>query len=169
MLFGEHCCIIATNMSEKLRPGFDYIGISTPFYCHDGKGHLLLAKRTKYARDEDGTWDPGAGLLEHGSSIEANILREIKEEYGCEGTIQKLLPAVNLLREIDGQLSHWLVVAAFVLVNSDDVQLMEPDKFSEIGWFTLDELPSPLHQGFALSFERFKSEFFAMLAGSDET
>lgn len=155
-------------MSENLRPGIDYIGVTTPFYCHDGKGRLLLAQRSTGARDEHGTWDPGSGKLEFGSTIEDNILREVKEEYGCDGIIQKLLPALNLLREMDGHLSHWLVVAAFVLVNPDEVRLTEPDKFSEMGWFTLDELPTPLHRGFALSLEQFNAEFLTMLAHSEE-
>ncbi len=156
-------------MSENLRPGIDYVGVTTPFYCHDGKGHLLLAQRTVGARDEHGTWDPGSGKLEFGSSIEDNILREVREEYGCEGTIQTVLPALNLLREMGDQLAHWVVVAAFVLVNPDEVQLMEPDKFSDLGWFTLDALPRPLHQGFASSLERFKAEFIAMLSVSDKS
>jgi len=123
----------------------------------------LLAQRSIGAREEHGTWDPGSGQLEFGSTIEENILREVREEYGCEGTVQTILPALNLLREMDGHFTHWIVVAAFVLVNPDEVQLMEPDKFNDIGWFALDDLPQPLHQGFASSLERFKAEFLKIM------
>ncbi len=153
-------------MLNSSQPGIDYIGITTPFYCHDGEGYLLLAQRSVGARDEHGAWDPGSGQLELGSSIEENILREVKEEYGCEGTIQKTLPAHSILRTMHGRQTHWLAIPAFVLVDRKQVTLMEPEKFSEFGWFTLDELPSPLHQGFALSFEKFKAEFIKMIAKS---
>lgn len=146
-------------MPNSVYPGIDYIGITTPFYCHDGKGHLLLSQRSTGARDEHGAWDPGSGQLEFGSTIEDNILREVREEYGCDGTIQKVLPAHSILRTLNGKPTHWLAIPAFVLVKRTQVKLMEPAKFSQLGWFSLDDLPEPLHQGFALSFRRFNKEF----------
>ena len=120
-------------------------------------------------RDEYGTWDPGSGELEFGSSVKDNILREVKEEYGCDGEIQELLPAHSIFREMDGAQTHWIAIAAFVLVDPDQVELTEPDKFSELGWFTLDTLPSPLHQGFASTFEQFKATFVAVLSSTSES
>ncbi|MBP9782105.1 NUDIX domain-containing protein [Candidatus Woesebacteria bacterium] len=156
-------------MTNSLQSGIDYIGVTTPFYCHDGKGHLLLAQRSSGARDEHGAWDPGSGQLEFGSSIEENILKEVKEEYGCEAIIQKILPAHSILRTLDGKQTHWLAVPAFVLVDRAQVRLMEPTKFSQFGWFALEQLPPPLHQGFTFSFEKYKAQFFAMLSVSDES
>ena len=169
MLFGEHYRIITISMLNSFQPGIDYIGITTPFYCHDGQGQLLLAQRSTGARDEYGSWDPGSGKLEFGSTVEENILREVKEEYGCDGTIQKMLPAHSILRTMDGKQTHWLAIPAFVLVDRAQVRLMEPAKFTQLGWFTLDNLPQPLHQGFAASLERFKAVFTAMLSVSDES
>ena len=150
-------------MSNSLLPGVDYVGVTTPFYCHDDKGHLLLAQRSSGARDEHGAWDPGSGQLELGSTIEENILREVKEEYGCDGTIQKTLPAHSILRTMDGKQTHWLAIPAFVLVDRSQVKLMEPEKFTQLGWFTLDNLPQPLHEGFAYSFKLFNTEFRMVL------
>lgn len=152
-------------MTEVLRPGFDYVGVSTPFYCHDSKGRLLLAKRTEQARDEHGRWDPGSGELALGSSVEANILREVREEYGCEGTIQYILPPHSIIRAMEGRETHWLALAAFVLVDPEQVKLMEPDKFSEFGWFTLDALPTPLHEGFRFTLSTFRDDFERMIGG----
>ena len=44
-----------------MQKGIDFIGITTVFFCHDGKGKFLMAKRSKNARDEHGRWDIGGG------------------------------------------------------------------------------------------------------------
>jgi len=66
---------------EELRKhkGVSFTGITTVFLCHDGKGNLLLGKRSKNTRDEHGRWDVGAGGLKHGQTVEENLKREIKE------------------------------------------------------------------------------------------
>ena len=61
-----------------MKPGVDYIGITTPFYCNDGNGLFLLHKRSKNCRDEHGRWDPGSGQLNFGCTPEKNVLREAK-------------------------------------------------------------------------------------------
>ena len=142
-----------------MRIGFDYVGISTPFYCHDGNGNLLMHRRTKECRDEHERWDAGSGKLEFNLSLEENVLREVLEEYGCKGEIQEQLPAHNIFREWNGEKTHWLAVPFVVKVNPQEVTIGEPNKISEIGWFTIDQLPGPLHSGFAYTFNRYKDYF----------
>ncbi len=142
-----------------MRLGIDYIGISTPFYCNDGKGKFLFHKRSRNCRDEQGRWDTGSGQLEFGFTPEENVLKEVREEYGCEGKIQERLPAHSILRKFDGVKTHWLAIPFFILVDQKEIKLNEPEKMDEIGWFTLDNLPSPLHTGFAYSFSRYKDIF----------
>lgn len=93
-----------------MKLGIDYIGISTPFFCNDGNGNFLFQKRGKKARDERGTWDCGSGAVEHGSTLEENVLREVFEEYGCKGEIQEQLPPHDFFREFNGVKTHWLAV-----------------------------------------------------------
>ncbi len=57
-----------------MKIGFDYCGITTPFYCHDGNGNILMHKRTKECRDEHERWDTGSGKLEFDLSLEENVL-----------------------------------------------------------------------------------------------
>jgi 8-oxo-dGTP diphosphatase len=128
-----------------MNPGIDYVGISTPFYCPDGQGRFLLHKRSTKTRDEHGTWDSGAGKLELGLTPEQNVLKEILEEYGCEGEILEALPYYSIFREWNGQKTHWLALPFFVKVNPSQVLNNEPDKIDEIGWFKLSEFPEPLH------------------------
>lgn len=142
-----------------MKPGIDYIGISTPFYCNDGKGNFLLHKRSKNCRDEHGRWDPGSGQLEYGLTLEENVLKEVFEEYGCKGEIQEQLPAHSIFREQDGQKTHWLAIPFFVKVNPSEAKNNEPEKIEEIGWFSLDDLPKPLHTGFNFTFDNYKEYF----------
>lgn len=144
---------------HEMKIGTDFIGITTPFYCIDGIGHFLLHKRSVNCRDEQGRWDPGAGQLELDASVEENVLREVAEEYGCKGEIVGRLPAHDIFRMQDGVRTHWLAVPFFVKVNREEVRINEPEKIDELGWFTLDSLPQPLHTGFAHSLNTFREEF----------
>ena len=139
--------------------GIDYPGITTPFYCNDGKGRFLLHKRSRNTRDEHGAWDPGSGKLEMGADPDKNVLKEVLEEYGCVGIIQEALPAHALRRMDRGRGTFWIAIPHFVLVNPDEVRIGEPDKIDEIGWFTLDQLPQPLHTGFAYTLSQFPGAF----------
>jgi 8-oxo-dGTP diphosphatase len=142
------------------RPGKDYVAITTPFYCLDESGRLLMHRRGKACRDEHGRWDTGSGKLEVGLDFEENVLKEVQEEYGCVGVIIDSCPMHHIRRELDGEMSHWLAVPFFVRVNPDMVRIMEPDKMSEIGWFRLDSLPSPLHTGFNYTLNHYYLKFF---------
>ncbi len=142
-----------------MKAGTDYLGVTTPFYCNDGKGNFLFHKRSKNCRDEQGRWDPGSGQHEFGLTLEDNVLREVMEEYGCNGEIQERLPAHDIFRENEGRKTHWVAVPFFVKINPEEVKINEPEKIDEIGWFKLPELPEPLHSGFRYSFNNFKDYF----------
>lgn len=143
----------------SMKVGFDYIGVTTPFYCNDGKGNFLFHKRSENCRDEQGRWDTGSGKLDFGVSLEENVLREVLEEYGCKGEIQERLPAHDIFREQDGTKTHWVAVPFFIKVNPNEVKNNEPEKIIKFDWFKLSNLPSPLHSGFVFSFEKFRRHF----------
>lgn len=142
-----------------MTPGIDYIGVSTPFYCNDGKGNFLLHKRSNKCRDEHGKWDPGSGQLEFGQTIEESVLREVTEEYGCAGEIQEQLPAHSVLREWQGKKTHWVAIPFFIKVDPREVRNNEPEKIDELGWFQLDGLPEDLHTGFQFSLSLLRNYF----------
>jgi len=139
--------------------GIDYIGVTTPFYCNDGKGNFLLHKRSTGTRDEHGRWDPGGGKLEFGMGLEENVLKEIAEEYGCKGIIQEQLPTHGIMREWNGKKTHWVVIPFFVKVDPKEVKNNEPHKIDELGWFRLDNLPQPLHSGFQYALDHYRPFF----------
>jgi ADP-ribose pyrophosphatase YjhB (NUDIX family) len=142
-----------------MKAGFDYVGISTPFYCNDGKGNFLLHKRSKNCRDEQGKWDFGGGQLDFGLSLEDNVLKEVKEEYGCKGKIQKAVPPMAIFRHHNGVLTHWIVFPFFIKVNKRDVKINDLEKIDEIGWFRFSNLPKPLHTGFKQTYKKYRSYF----------
>lgn len=134
------------NGKHDLNRGVDFIGVTCSFVCHDGNGRILLHKRSKHCRDEQGNWDNGGGAHEFGDNIEETVRREIKEEYGADALDVKFIKVYDAHRKLkDGTPTHWLAVLFLVKVDPKQVKNNEPHKIDEIGWFTLDDLPSPLH------------------------
>lgn len=143
---------------EELRAhkGVSFTGITTVFFCHDGKGKLFLTQRSKNTRDEHGRWDPGGGGLKHGQAVEQNMLREVKEEYGVVPLGHEFIGYFDAFRQApDGLPTHWLAMLFAVHVDPKQVRIMEPDMVDDSGWFTLDNLPDPLHSQFPYFLEHF--------------
>lgn len=135
-------------MENKLRKGVDYVGVTLSFFCHDGKGNFVMAKRGLNARDENGRWDIGGGGLEFGDKVEERLRREIKEEYCTDIIKYEFLGYRDVHREHNGLPTHWISLDFKVLVDPKQVKNGEPHKFDEIGWFTLDTIPVPAHSQF---------------------
>lgn len=136
--------------------GVDFIGIAVVYFCHDGQGHILMHKRSAQARDEHGNWDIGAGSLEFEDSVEETLKKEIREEYGCDVLRFDFLGFRDVRREHQGRPNHWLTLDFKVLVNAAQAKNGEPHKFEEIGWFTLQTLPSPLHSQLPYFLQKYK-------------
>lgn len=133
-----------------MKAGVDYTGVTVFFFCHDGKGNFLMHKRSQNCRDERGKWDCGGGKLEFGEDLRAAVLRELKEEHGCDGEIQEQFPASVRARESDGVATHWVTIGFLIKVDPAQVVNNEPEAIDEFGWFRLDALPQPLHSAIPL-------------------
>jgi len=138
-----------------MQKGVDYIGVSIVFLCHDIRGNILLAKRGQNSRDERGNWDVGGGGLEFDGTVESTLKKEIKEEYCTDVLDYEFLGYRDVHRENDGKNTHWIALDFKVLVDGDEVKNGEPHKFDEIGWFRLDNLPSPLHSQFPVFLQKY--------------
>lgn len=128
-----------------MKKGFDYIGVTVCFYCHDGKGNVLLQKRSNKCRDEHQTWDCGGGSMEFGESFEETALREIREEYCCKPLKLTYCGVNNVIRMHNNQKTHWVCIIFAAQLNPTEVGIGDPEKMEEIRWFPKDKLPSPLH------------------------
>jgi hypothetical protein len=59
----------------------------------------------------------------------------------------------DAFREINGAKTHWIAIMHAVQVDPADVNIGEPDKIDELGWFTSKNLPAPLHSQFWKSYK----------------
>ncbi len=141
----------------RLKPGRDYIGISVAFWCTDGAGRFLFQKRGEGVRDEPGKWDLGGGQLEFDENLQAGVLRELNEEYGCSGEIIAQLPAHDWIGGEGLSRRHWLIVPFIIKVDPSKIIVRETDKIAEVRWCAFNEAPSPLHSGTCASLELCKS------------
>lgn len=132
-------------MENNLQKGIDYIGVCIVYFCHDGNGKFIMAKRSENCRDEHGRWDIGGGGLEFGEEIEDAIKKEVKEEYCTEVLEYEFLGFRNVHREHNGKKTHWVTLDFKVKIDSKKVKNGEPHKFDEVKWFTLDNLPQNIH------------------------
>lgn len=128
-----------------MNQGVDHIGITCVFYCHDGKGNLLLHKRNNKCRDEKGKWDCGGGAMKFGETFEQTVRREIKEEYSCNPEKLSFVGVNNVVRNNDGKKTHWITILFAAKLDPQKVQIGIPSKMEKIGWFKRDKLPKPLH------------------------
>jgi 8-oxo-dGTP diphosphatase len=143
----------------RLHKGSSFVGVSTCFLCHDGKGRLYLAQRSQNARDEQGTWESGGGGLKWGVTALDNTLREIQEEYGVEPTNTVFLGYRDVLRQLDdGTPTHWVALDFAAQVDPNAVHINEPDMVDDAGWFTFDDLPSPLHSQMEFMLQKYRGD-----------
>jgi len=141
-----------------MKKGEDYIGVCVTYFCHDGDGNFLFNKRGVNCRDENGRWDCGGGALEFSEIVEDTLKKEIKEEYCTDVLDYEFLGYMDVHRESDGKKTHWIALDFKVLIDREKVENGEPHKFDEIGWFQLDNLPSPLHSQISNALNLYKEK-----------
>ena len=61
-------------------------------------------------------------------------------------------------RENSGKKTHWIALDFKVLVDKAKVKNGEPHKLDAVEWFSLDNLPSPLHSQFPFFLEKYKDK-----------
>lgn len=145
-----------------MKKGVDFTGVSIVFHCHDGKGNFVMGKRSQNARDERGKWDQGGGALEFGEKIENALKREIKEEYGAKVLDYEFIGLMDVHRkDHNGNKTHWIALCHKVLVERESVRNASPKDHDEIGWFTLDKLPDPLHSQMPVFLKKYKGKLSA--------
>lgn len=140
-----------------MNKGIDFTGISVVYFCHDGKGNFLMHRRGKGARDENGTWDIGAGGLELHDGVEDTLRKEIKEEYSTNVLEFEFLGFRDLHRLHMGRPTHWITLDFKVMVDASLAKNGEPHKFDEVKWVKFPNLPSPRHSQVDIFLEKYKN------------
>ena len=147
--------VVVAGEAVDLRRGVDHIGVSVVAVVHDGKGNVLLQKRSRNTRDEHGRWDLTGGALEFGEQINEALARELGEELLTEPLDTEFLVVYDAHRVApDGTTpTHWIAIIFAARVDPEKVSIGEPHKVDELGWFTSKTLPEPLHSQFWKSYQ----------------
>ncbi len=125
-----------------VRVGFDVIGVGVGAMIFNELGEVFLSQRGPLAKNERGTWEFPGGGVEYGEKLIDAIRREINEEYGMMIAITELLSVDDHILPNEGQ--HWVSPTYLARHVSGEPRILEPGKCSALGWFTLDQLPTPL-------------------------
>jgi len=111
------------------------VGVGVVF-IRDGK--VFLAKR-RGAHGED-TWASAGGHLEIGETLEDCARREAMEELGVTVGELRYLCLSNII----AYGKHYVDIEFLGDIGGQEPELVEPEGFSESGWFPLESLPEPL-------------------------
>ncbi|WP_405157081.1 NUDIX domain-containing protein [Paenibacillus sp. FSL K6-0108] len=105
------------------------------------RNEVLLVWRNR--QPEQYTWSIPGGKVDPYESVETAVIREIKEEVDLDIAIDKLLCTAETIQP--EQQEHWISILYSTRVTGGIARnLEEGGAIGEIGWFPLDDLPSPL-------------------------
>jgi mutator protein MutT len=121
-----------SEINKDLRPK---VGVGV--YIVNNNNEVLLSLRS--SAHANGFWCAPGGHMEYGETFLEAGARETKEEVNIDvnevdvvGVISNVYPEEN---------KHYVTVHMRAKKYSGEAKLMEPDKFSEMRWFSLSNLP----------------------------
>ncbi|MGK9267736.1 NUDIX domain-containing protein [Bacillus inaquosorum] len=121
------------------------------------KQELLLVLRKK--EPEANHWSIPGGKVEWMENVEDTVIREIKEEVGVTIQIDSLLCITNHI--LPEEETHWVCPTYKSRIHKGTVKNCEPEAIIDIGWFSLQEMPTPL----TLTTKKALENFFNHLEG----
>jgi 8-oxo-dGTP diphosphatase len=127
-----------------MKPGRDYVGLGVGAMVFNTEGNVFLAQRGPKASNERGTWEFPGGKVDFGEKLTEAVTREFAEEYGMLIEVTELL-GVNDHILVEEQ-QHWVSPTYLARHISGEPRILEPEKCTAIGWFSLSALPAPLSQ-----------------------
>ena len=118
----------------------DYIGVGVGAFILNDNNELLLQKRAVPAEKDH--WCIPGGRLEMFETLENAVIREAKEETDLDIEVIKLMGVCDHI--IQEENAHWVATSYLCKIKSREPKIMEPDKASDMRWFSLDNLPDKL-------------------------
>ena len=98
---------------------------------------ILLLKRNAQRRTSPNKWQTPSGFINESESAEEAVLREVKEETGLDGTIERSGGPFEVVDEW----ARWIILPFLVLVKSHKV-VIDTREHSEFKWVKVDEVSS---------------------------
>ena len=128
---------IELQKKKQLQVDKKIIQIGAGALIFNKEGKLLLGKRGPQARNEIGKWEIPGGGIEYGEKVEDGLKREVQEELGIDIEVQEMLQLCDHILVYEGQ--HWISPTYICRLTKGTPTIQEPEKCTEIGWFTIDE------------------------------
>ncbi len=101
---------------------------------------ILLQKRI--GAHGPGSWSPPGGHMEFGESPEETAVRETLEEVGVSVRNPKVVGVTNDVHLAEEK--HYITIFVEAEYAGGEARICEPDRTSDVGWFSPDNLPAPL-------------------------
>jgi 8-oxo-dGTP pyrophosphatase MutT (NUDIX family) len=103
-------------------------------------GRMLLLLRSAEV-NEPGVWGLPGGKIDPGENARAAAVRELEEEAGWDGPVTVLREPIYVFKEPDFE---FLTFFGYV---EDEFEPSLNSESDDAGWFSLVDLPEPLHFG----------------------
>lgn len=100
----------------------------------DSVGRILLIRRAN--PPSQGTWSIPGGRVELGETTEAAVVRELAEETGLRGEVEREVGTVHR----DAPAGGTYAIRDFLLRVEDDGALRAGDDALDAGWFTAQDV-----------------------------
>ncbi|MFT9110610.1 MAG: NUDIX domain-containing protein [Bifidobacterium psychraerophilum] len=135
-------------------------------YVVDAQDRILLGRRA-----DTGEWALVYGIIEPGEEPADTVVREIKEETGIDAVPTDLVSvksSSHVLTYTNGDQAMYMDHLFLCTVDPDGntEPFVGDDESLEVGWFALDDLPSPLAET-SKERMRYVHEYQANLAQGD--
>jgi ADP-ribose pyrophosphatase YjhB (NUDIX family) len=138
-------------------PGYVTPKVAIGAVVGDDDGRLLLIQRA-----DSGVWLYPTGWADVGYSPAEVAIKEVREETGIRCEVVRPLAIIDGLRAGFSRVPLYSLV--FLCQATGGELAPHPQECLDAGWFTPDDLPSPI-----ASFDRWGRHAFAAIAGRDDT
>ena len=96
---------------------------------------ILLLKRNPDRKSSPNKWQPVSGFIAERESAEDAVLREIREETGLEGEIEKS----GKIFEVSDDFGRWMIAPFLVSVDLNEVKI-DLSEHTEYKWVKSEEV-----------------------------
>lgn len=125
-----------------MKPGIDYIGTASGVVLLNENNEIFLMRRTAETRNDHNLWSIPGGKIEYGETSLDAAIRETEEEAGVVVEELEYIGYVDHIIREENQ--HWIPQVYVAREWEGEPMNMEPEKCSEIDWFSQDDIPSDL-------------------------